>query len=222
MRVIPGLTHGRGDRKGVKNLIYKNGALRGTSLCPQGHFVYTPPTGQNRGKPGGLVMGAQVVHLKTKRHDAIMQACQLILDFGGHFGLQDATRDELAKVVVNIQPPGKWAYVMIHPNQLIVLQKAIRACPKPAETLAVWTSCVSYMSYDQNGEIMAGRDVLSEASGVSPEHVSRALTQLVELGGLLKLKRGRYAVNPNLGWAGSLIKREAVAKTVEPVQLKLV
>jgi len=167
-------------------------------------------------------MVAKVVHLRTKRHDAIMQACQLMLDFGEHYSLSDTTRDELAKVVINIQPPGKWAYVMIHPNQLLVLQKLIREGSNPGETLAVWTSCVSYMSYDQNGEIMAGRDVLSEASGVAPQNVSRALSRLVEVGGLLKLRRGRYAVNPNLGWAGSLIKREAAAKSAEPVQLKLV
>jgi DNA-binding IclR family transcriptional regulator len=55
---------------------------------------------------------------------------------------------------------------------------------------------------------------LAEDADIVPEEASRALTQLVEIGALLKLRRGRYAINPHVGWSGSLVKRQESAKDV--------
>ena len=60
---------------------------------------------------------------------------------------------------------------------------------------------------------MASRDVLAADTSLSPAEASRALNRLVEIGALLRVSRGRYAINPYVGWAGSLAKREeAVSK----------
>jgi hypothetical protein len=63
-----------------------------------------------------------------------------------------------------------------------------------ASPLKVWSAAISHICYD-TGEIMAGRERLAEDAETTPEHASHALTQLVEIGALLKLRRGRYAIN---------------------------
>ena len=68
-------------------------------------------------------------------------------------------------------------------------------------------------------EIMAGRKRLAQDARITPEHVSRALSRLVEIGALLKLRPGRYAINPNAGWAGNLSTRQEAAQHVQPVLL---
>ena len=40
-----------------------------------------------------------------------------------------------------------------------------------------------------------------------------------EIGALLKLRPGRYAINPHVGWVGDLAKRQEAAKDVPPVRL---
>jgi predicted transcriptional regulator of viral defense system len=44
------------------------------------------------------------------------------------------------------------------------------------------------------------------------------MTRLTEIGALVRLRRGRYAINPHAGWTGDLVKRQAAAKDVPPVR----
>ena len=61
---------------------------------------------------------------------------------------------------------------------------------------------------------MASHDVLASDAETSAMEASRALNRLAEIGGLLRLGHGRYAINPHVGWARSLAKRkEAIGKT---------
>jgi hypothetical protein len=39
------------------------------------------------------------------------------------------------------------------------------------------------------------------------------------MGVLIRLRPGRYAVNPNVGWAGSLAKRETAAQDAPKLRL---
>jgi hypothetical protein len=39
-----------------------------------------------------------------------------------------------------------------------------------------------------------------------------ARPRLAEIGALLKLRPGRYAINPHVGWSGGLVERHAAAK----------
>ena len=49
------------------------------------------------------------------------------------------------------------------------------------------------------------------------QEASRALTSLVDIGALIRIKPGRYRINPHVGWSGPLHKRDQVAKEARPV-----
>jgi hypothetical protein len=101
---------------------------------------------------------------------------------------------------------------MLNPDQQRLVLKAVKDSPKPLTTMAVWNAAISFIAYDRDGEIMASRQQIADAAGVLPRDVSTALAQLVTIGALLRLKPGRYAINPHVGWSGSLIKRDMAAK----------
>ncbi len=52
---------------------------------------------------------------------------------------------------------------------------------------------------------------------MTPTEVYRALSHLVELGGLVRTSRGRYAINPDVAWSGSLAKRESASIELLPL-----
>src|SRR4051812_14068661 len=159
-------------------------------------------------------MAAKVTRMRPKRHDAICESIRLALDLP--LGLKQASRDDLAEVLGRYAPPEQWVFVMLNPDQQRLVIKAINNGVRPLTTLKVWSVAVSHIRYD-TGEIMAGRARLAEDAETTPEEASRALNQLVEIGALLKIRRGRYAINPHVGWTGSLVKQQDAAKHVPPV-----
>jgi DNA-binding transcriptional ArsR family regulator len=155
-------------------------------------------------------MTAKVVRLRPKRHDAVAEALQLALDMP--LELRPSTRDDLAEALGRYQPPPEsWTYTMINPDQLRTVLRLINACPLPSTTLRVWTASASHVR-EGSGEIMAGRDRLAADAGISPQHTSRALSLLTEMGVLIRLRPGRYAINPHVAWNGSLATRETAAR----------
>jgi DNA-binding transcriptional ArsR family regulator len=164
-------------------------------------------------------MTAQMHRLRPKRHDAVTEALQLVLELP--LELTDRTRDDLVEALGKYAPPDSWGFVMLNPDQQRMVLKAINAGPKPAITLRVWNACISRLNYG-TAEIMASGQQLAEDADTTPQEVSRALSRLAEIGALVKLRKGRYAMNPHVGWAGSLVKRQEAMKDVEPVQLRLV
>jgi hypothetical protein len=163
----------------------------------------------------------KVTKLKAKRHDVIIEALQLVLDYGDHYELDQHTKDGLAAAVGRMAPPEKWGFVMLNPAQQRAVLKAIDATPKPLSTLKVWNACISFIAYDRDGEVMANRSQIAEAADISPEHTTRAMTQLVDIGVLTRVARGRFKVNPYVAWSGPLHKREIAAMDQEPVRPKL-
>jgi DNA-binding transcriptional ArsR family regulator len=159
----------------------------------------------------------KVTRLRPKRHDVIVEALQLVLDFGDHYELDQHTKDGLAAAVGKLAPPEKWGFVMLNPDQQRAVLKAIGAGPRPNETLKVWNACISFIAYDRDGEIMARRTQIAEAADLTPQNASTALSRLVELGVLERIRRGRYRVNPHVAWSGPLHKREIAAKEQAPV-----
>jgi DNA-binding transcriptional ArsR family regulator len=159
----------------------------------------------------------KVTRLRPKRHDVIVEALQLVLDFGGHYELDQHTKDGLAAAVGKLAPPEKWGYVMLNPDQQRAVLKAIKAGPLPLQTMAAWNACISFIAYDRDGEIMARRTQIAEAADLTPQNASTALSRLVELGVLERIRRGRYRVNPHVAWSGPLHKREIAAKEQAPV-----
>jgi hypothetical protein len=108
-------------------------------------------------------------------------------------------------------PPEQWVFVMLNPDQQRLVLKAINNGPRPLTTLKVWNAAISHIRYD-TGEIMASRGRLAEDADIDPDEASRALNRLAEIGALLKLRPGRYAINPHVGWTGSQTARQAAAK----------
>ena len=56
-----------------------------------------------------------------------------------------------------------------------------------------------------------------EIAEVPAAEARRALATLVNLGALLRTSRGRYRINPHVGWSGSQLNREALAGSTRPV-----
>jgi hypothetical protein len=161
----------------------------------------------------------RVVRLRPKRHDAIVESIQLALDLP--LDLSQTTRDDLASALARFAPPERWGFAMLNPEQQLAVLKTINAGPKPATTLRVWAAVIAHIRYD-GGEVMAARERLAQDADTTPTEVSRALTRLVEIGALQRLRPGRYSINPHVGWTGSLVARDRAAQSVQPVQLALV
>jgi DNA-binding transcriptional ArsR family regulator len=161
-------------------------------------------------------MAAKVTRMRPKRYDTICESLQLWLDLP--LGLKPETRDDLADALSRFAPPESWSFAMLNPDQQRLVLKAIGDGPRPLVTLKVWNAAISHIRYD-TGEIMAGRERLAQDVDVTPEHVSRALSRLTEIGALLKLRPGRYAINPHVGWTGSLVKRQEAAKDASELRL---
>ena len=159
----------------------------------------------------------KVTRLKPKRHDLILQALQVVIDYGDHYDLSQPTRNEIAGAVGKMAPPEKWGFVMLNPEQQRAVLKAIRGCSAPLTTMAVWQAAISFVAYDREGEIMAARSQLAEAACTRPDETTKALSRLVEMGALKRIKPGRYRVNPYVAWSGPLHKREIAAKDQQPV-----
>ena len=159
----------------------------------------------------------KITRLKPKRHDVIVEALHLVLDFADHYELGQPAKDGLAAALGKMAPPEKWGFVMLNPDQQRAVMKAIGAGPRPNETLKVWNACISYIAYDRDGEIMASQTKIAEAAEVAPSSTSMALTRLVEIGVLIRTGRGRYRVNPYVAWSGPLHARAIAAKDFQPV-----
>ncbi|MDB5243401.1 MAG: hypothetical protein JWP57_4026 [Spirosoma sp.] len=161
-------------------------------------------------------MSAKIERLRPKRHDIVAQSLQLALEMP--LGFSQGSRDEIAEALGRYEPASTWTYTMLAPEQLRIVLKLINATEKPATTLRVWTALVSHVRFD-TGEIMASRTRLAEDAETTPQEASRALARLTEIGALTRLRLGRYAINPQVGWVGSLAKREAAAKEAPVLRL---
>jgi len=154
-------------------------------------------------------MPEKVKRLRPTRHDTITESIQTLLD--APLAMPQGTRDFLNEVLGQFTPPETWGYVMLNPEQQRLVLRAINRGEKPALTFRVWLAAISHIRYD-TGEIMASRKRLAEDAETTPQETSRALTRLTQIGALLQLRPGRYAINPHVGWSGSLRKREHSAK----------
>ena len=102
----------------------------------------------------------------------------------------------------------------------IILDK-ISHGPRPRVTLQVWWAALACAAPD-TGTIQATQQQLAEQAGTTETGVSRALSQLTQIGALTRITPGRYALNPRAAWAGSLASREQAAAGSEKPELKLV
>ena len=118
-------------------------------------------------------------------------------------------------------PGARAIFTMISNDQFRYVSKMIASGPDAGKTLLVWNVAVTRVRQD-TGEILATRDQLAEDTGTNPDEVSRAMTQLSNIGAILKSKRGRnvvYKVNPHVAWNGSEGARVAACRTAPKLQL---
>ena len=92
----------------------------------------------------------------------------------------------------------------------IILDK-ISHGPRPRVTLQVWWAALACAAPD-TGAIQATRLALAEQAGTTETGVSRALSQLTQIGALTRTGPGHYALNPRAAWSGSLASREQAAQ----------
>lgn len=159
------------------------------------------------------------VHRLRPRNPRLTEALQLVLDLEG---LAELTRVELNRRLTGFLPDtaAMWRFVMITaaPEVIGSLVRAINEGPRPFSTLAVWSVLSPYVRRD-TGEIIVGQRTLAKTAGVDKGDVSRALARLAEIGALLCDGRGKYRLNPNYAWNGSLAKREQVAEAAPKLEL---
>ena len=92
----------------------------------------------------------------------------------------------------------------------IILDK-ISHGPRPRVTLQVWWAALACAAPD-TGTIQATQQQLAEQAGTTETGVSRALSQLTQIGALTRTGPGRYALNPRAAWSGSFASREQAAQ----------
>jgi hypothetical protein len=158
-------------------------------------------------------MAAKVRRLRPKRHDRIAETLQLALELP--LTLSPSTRAELTDAL-STYAPQPWPFVMLSREQAREIVCRINAGPRPGTTFAVWMAALSYAAYG-TGEIEATRQDLAKLLRIDADEVSRALSRLVKLGGLLRTERGRYMVHPSVAWSGPQASREAATRKLEPV-----
>src|SRR3954451_20798478 len=95
-----------------------------------------------------------------------------------------------------------WPYLMLSPQQSRLILRRIVTGPRSGNTLAVWEAARSYAEWN-TGQIVATVAQLAEDAGTTPTEVYRALSQLVEVGALVRTGRGRYALNAKVAWFGT-------------------
>lgn len=161
-------------------------------------------------------MTAKILNMRPKRHDTITQALQLALELP--LGLSDLTRDEIAEALGRYEPAATWTFIMISPEQFRGVLKRINASPKPGLTLRVWTVLITHVRME-TGEIMASLARIAGDAETTKAEASRAMATLTDMGALIRLRPGRYCVNPHVGWAGSLAKRETAAQGAPRLRL---
>jgi hypothetical protein len=107
---------------------------------------------------------------------------------------------------------------MINQEQLQLVLKIITNGPRARTTLWVWNAALLHIQRD-TGEITASGRQLAEEGDTNLDEAYRALSRLAEIGALLRLRPGRYAINPHVGWVGNLEKRQEAAKDAPELRL---
>ena len=157
-------------------------------------------------------------HCRATREQA-EQLRQLAFDLE----MPEEARAHLENALYRVtETPGRrWMFVMINPDQFRFVSKAIQNTRNVATTFAVWNSAITYIRMD-TGEIMASREKIAEEVGVAPRTVSTSMSDLVKIGAIIRLRRGRrmaYFVNPTVGWNGGEGARQEAAKTAPKLRL---
>jgi len=103
----------------------------------------------------------------------------------------DAARKILAVIDRNTAASKGWSFVMLSPAQNRAVVRWINAHAKrPRVSAALWAEFFCHMRTD-TGEVVMSRAQMMEAAEASSSHVSEALSELVNIGAVIRHKEGR-------------------------------
>ena len=111
-------------------------------------------------------------------------------------------------------PTRVWSFIMSNPEQFEIVCDRIDAGNRPRATMRVWMKIVTRIDWN-TGAVPKAAD-LAAVTGLPDAEVRRALGDLVRHGGIVRVSRGNYIVNPEVVWRGGLIERAQVADRVRP------
>lgn len=159
-----------------------------------------------------------------RRVREMREAAQLVLSLP----LDDTARAGISEAVGDFtdQTASEWVFTMVSQPAARFIVKEIQAkSDRPDLTTRVWFIALTFAQKD-TGLVQASRQRLAAEVGTTPEHISRALTALVDIGALIRETHGRrrpvYKVNSHIAWNGSEASRRVAAATAPRPNLKLV
>jgi hypothetical protein len=137
-------------------------------------------------------MAAKVIELRTKpdrlRADQADKLRQALLPFEPD--CPDHVRELLGHIDRQTVGRNKWTFVMLSPSQnAVVVNYLIEHSTRPMVAVRLWALCFEHLRMD-TGEILLTREEMAEKLGEKPENISRIMTELVEMGAIIR-KRER-------------------------------
>lgn len=146
------------------------------------------------------LFGGQLESLDKKRRERQQKDAETLERLAKRAGLDAKTAAMLA---MNLAPLPKtdWTFVMISPQQNAAVVNWLHQNSKRRyDALRLWAELFTAMRND-TGEILRTREELAERLGITPQDVSKVMTELSKINAIVRQKEGRrvrYFMNPNI------------------------
>jgi hypothetical protein len=158
-------------------------------------------------------MTATVHRLMRKDREQLSWALQLLLTSAEW---APSVRQELTSLLQTVESD-PWVYFMSNPVSYRDIVRKLARGTRAGTNLTVWNIALTYAEFG-TGEIKATRQQIADDANTHHTEVSRALNRLVEVGALVKVGHGRFALHPHITWIGSLDERRQAAAKLELVE----
>jgi len=111
--------------------------------------------------------------------------------------------DVAADLAMNLRPAPQadWIFLMISPQQNAAVVKWLNENSKRRnEAVHLWAELLACLRAD-TGEILRSRDELAERVGMTPQDLSKVMTELASINAIVRQREGRrvrYFLNPSI------------------------
>ena len=141
-----------------------------------------------------------IEQLETRRRKKLQKDAETLEQLAKRAGLAP---DVAAQLAMNLRPAPKadWIFVMISPQQnAAVVQWLEEHSKRPMKAMKLWAELFTCMRMD-TGEILRSRAELAERIGMTPQDLSKTMTELASINAIRREKDGRkvrYFMNSNI------------------------